>query len=108
MTADAWKPVGIEKLEQIIADDLRSCSADEIAAFEKHRVTPYAVPIIRLGKVEEVLVVATFGSRILYYEDVEEGFELAELDSKGQIPDQGCNQYSLEMVLHQVLRSDAE
>lgn len=99
---DDWTPIGLEELERLVAEDLRVCGSDEQAVFEKHRVKPYPVPIVRFGNVASVLVIAKFGNRVLYYEDVEEGFELSELDGKGQILNHGCSQYSLQMVLHQV------
>jgi hypothetical protein len=107
MTSGSWKPVTAQELDRIISDGLLSCSANERAVFESHKVMPYSVPIVRLGKVETAFVIAEFGEHVLYYEDVEEGFEMTGLDAAGRIPIQGCNQYSLQMALQQATRGDA-
>jgi hypothetical protein len=51
--------------------------------------------------VESVLVVAQFPQGMLYFEDVEEGFEFGSPGEDGATPDQGCYQYALRHVLSQ-------
>lgn len=102
MNADSWKPVELDQLRRIIAAQLEECSAALREHFEAHRVEFYRVPIRRLGKLESVFVVATFDDAVLYYEDVEEGFELASLDENGAIASQGCNQFELCQILTQL------
>jgi hypothetical protein len=48
---------------------------------------------------EHALVAAHLPTRLLYFEDVEEGFELGRLDVNGVLHDNGCNQLSLSQVL---------
>jgi hypothetical protein len=50
-------------------------------------------------------VVARFGERVLYFEDVEEGFALSALDETGAIPEPDCNQFELRHVLYALLNS---
>lgn len=57
------------------------------------------MPIHRLGRLEQVLVVASYGSGVIYYEDVEQGFEWAVPGADGAIPAPGCNQFELRQVL---------
>jgi len=43
----------------------------------------------------------------MYYEDVEEGFELAQLDKESAIASQGCNQFELRHVMHRLQSHEA-
>jgi len=65
-------------------------------------VVPYVVPIRRFGVVEEVYVVAVFGPDVLYYEDAEEGFELAQLDAESMLSEHRGNQFDLAQALAQL------
>lgn len=96
-----WTPITTTELEQVIQRELLKCTADQRAAFVAKRVPFRKVPIHRLGAVESVLVVAQFPQGLLYFEDVEEGFEFGNLGEDGAIPDQGCHQYALRHVLSQ-------
>jgi hypothetical protein len=96
-----WQPISPSELELVVEQQLRACTSGQRNAFSARRVPFYAVPIHRLGAVESVLVVAEFPQGLLYYEDVEEGFEFGVLGEDGAIPSQGCNQYELKHVLPQ-------
>ena len=95
----SWKSIDADELSRLVAAQLTECTEDERRLFEQHRVKFYPVPIRRMGLLEQVFVVAEFGDRVLYYEDIEEGFELAQLDLEGAVPCQGCSQFELRHVL---------
>jgi hypothetical protein len=97
-----WQPITSAELDVIVSEQLVACSPEQQAAFARFRVPFYAVPIHRFGAIERVLVVAELSSGLLYYEDVEEGFEVAALGIDGAIAEQGCNQYELRHVLTQI------
>lgn len=96
-----WQPITITELDAIVSEQLGACTPEQQTAFAGYRVPFYAVAIRRLGAVESVFVVAELPNGLLYYEDVEEGFEISALGADGIIPDQGCNQYELRHVLTQ-------
>lgn len=96
---ETWQPITIEQLEAVVAAQLGACAAEQQAAFASLRVQFFSVPISRLGAVESVLVVARLPSGLLYFEDVEEGFEIGVPGADGVLPDQGCNQLELRHVL---------
>ena len=79
---------------------LVACSPGQRAAFAKYRVPFYSIPLSRFGGVESALVVASFPDGLLYFEDVEEGFELGVPGADGVLPDQGCNQLELSYALY--------
>lgn len=95
-------PISQSELETLLVKALEHCTQVQREAFAIHRTPPYKVPIRRFGTIEEVFVVAVFGSDVLYYEDVEEGFELARLDAEGMLPEHKCNQFELTHVLGQL------
>ena len=97
-----WHPISESELKELIDRELKSCTAELQSLFARYRVAPYKVPIHRLGNLEEVFVVAELPSGIIYYEDVEEGFELDRLGGDGAIPTQGCNQFELKHLLSQL------
>lgn len=97
---DAWRPITIEKLELVVAEQLLACSPSQRAAFASYRVPFYAVPMRRFGGLASVLVVAELPGGLLYYEDVEEGFEVGGPED-GVLPDAPCQQFELTHVLCQ-------
>jgi hypothetical protein len=90
-----WQPISASELEAIVAHQLSSCSSSQRAAFDQYRVLPYRVHIHRLGMLEEVYVVAHPPSGLLYFEDIEEGFEIGTLGSDGALVSECANQYEL-------------
>jgi hypothetical protein len=95
----SWKPATIEEVQQIIESDLANCSCEQVALFEMWRVQPRLAPIMRAGKIESVVVIAQRGEHVMYWEDIEEGFEVSPVDSSGQILEPGCNQNELRIAL---------
>jgi hypothetical protein len=99
---DTWQPIGAEELGGLLAAQFADCSADQKLLFERYRVSPYLVPITRLGKTEAVFVVAIAGEAVLYYEDVEEGFNISRLSPSGAIATSGFEQRELRHALEQL------
>ena len=94
-----WRPASIEDVQQIVAKDLAACDAEQRATFAKYAVEPYIAPITRYGKNETVVVVARKGNEAIYYEDVEEGFNVSPVTEDGRIAEHWCNQDELGFAL---------
>jgi hypothetical protein len=95
-----WTPTSIEAVRKIIQDDLAECDVAQAAAFGRYAVEPYPAPILRNGKIERVFVVARRGDDVIYWEDVEEGFNISPLAPDGQILEHWCNQDALGLALN--------
>src|SRR5436305_2846853 len=80
-----WRPATIEAVRNIIQADLVNCDDKQVAAFEKYRVDPYSGSLVRYGKVETVVVVARNGQEVIYWEDVEDGFNVSPVAFDGRI-----------------------
>jgi hypothetical protein len=71
-------------------------------ALERALIAPRALAV-EDSPGEFVVAVAAFGESLLYWSDVEEGWELAIPSQAGTIPSRGCNQFELGHVLYQVV-----
>lgn len=95
-----WKPATVEAVKKIIEGDLPACDDEQVAAFKKYAVEPYPAPISRYGKMQSVVVVARRRDEVIYWEDVEEGFNLSPVASDGRILEHWCNQDELRLALN--------
>jgi hypothetical protein len=94
-----WKSISAAELRAVIAQDLSACSPEIHQWFEAHRIPLRPASIRRSGVLESVFVVAQQGSSILYYEDVEEGFNISSLTVDGEIAKPGYEQWDLRTAL---------
>ena len=95
-----WRPATIAEVAEIVCEDLASCDPEQFAAYERYKVDPYPVPILRYGKLESVIVVAQNGVEVVYWEDVEDGFNISPVSSEGQLLEHWCNQNELGLALN--------
>jgi hypothetical protein len=102
MTGD-WEPITAAELGLLIDEAVRVLSDQQRELFESIRVALRPCPIEREGKLESVYVLGEFGGQVLFYEDVEEGFEFARLDADGVIREYFSNQFELRTVLQELI-----
>ena len=96
-----WKPATVAEVKQILEVDLAACDPEQLAVFERYAVEPYPAPILRYGQTESVIVVARRnGEEVIYWEDVEEGFNVSPIDRSGTILEHWCNQDQLPFALN--------
>ena len=97
-----WTPVSRTELEELIAADLADCSEEERAYFNavavepsKWRQSPYG------DDGGGFWVVAIDGDRVLWYNDIEEGFNVSRFSARGTIPDSEywCNEDRIQWAL---------
>jgi hypothetical protein len=103
----SWMPISKDALENEIASQCKDISDEELAYFNKIRVPLESVKIERWGNTESVFVVAKAGATIIFYEDIEEGFEITELNEQGAISDYGASQFTLQQVINQLRASNS-
>lgn len=90
----------LKDVSEIILGNLARCDAAQRAAFRRYKVEPYYAPIRRYGSMDSVVVVARRESQVIYWEDVEEGFNVSPLDEHGAILEHWCNQDHLGLALN--------
>jgi hypothetical protein len=96
---EAWQPISAVELGELIARQLRDCEPELIAAFERYKVTPFRAAIDRYGREEHVFVVARRRDEVMYFEDVEDGFNFSRISPEGKILEHWCNQDELKHAL---------
>ena len=94
-----WNPTTLEELNKLVLDQLSVSSPDIRSIFERYRVVFYQSPIVRYGSHEYVYVVAQRGDEVIYYEDVERGFNISRIDVDKNILEHWCNQDDLGQAL---------
>lgn len=90
----------IKDVSGIVAGDLIRCDAEQLAAFQRYKVEPYYAPMVRYGGIDSLVVVARRDSEVIYWEDVEEGFNVSPLGQDGTILQHWCNQDDLGLALN--------
>jgi hypothetical protein len=95
-----WQAATVESVRKIIQEDLAAFDDLQAAAFKAYAIEPCPFPILRNGKMETVVVVARRGAEVIYWEDVEEGFNVSPLTEEGRILDHRCNQDALGLALN--------
>lgn len=95
----SWSPISREELDALVAKELAGCEPEQLSAFSAYRTPVRAVAIDRFGSKESVFVVAQRGNVVVYYEDVEEGFNLSSLASDGSIATPGAEQWELKHAI---------
>lgn len=94
------KPATVDQVRDIVKHELSNCDDEQLAAFRRYAVEPYIAPIVRYGKTEAVVVIAREGVEAIYWEDVEEGFNVSPVAEDGHILEHWCNQDELGHALN--------
>ena len=98
----SWKPITKEELERELEAQCDDLSPEEMRYFSSIRVPLESVKIDRNGSIENVYIVARQQQIVIFYEDVEEGFEITKLNSQGVIDEYGANQFTIRHVINQL------
>ena len=95
-----WKPITREKLFALISEELAECPDPVADTFRRFRVEPFHAPITRHGRdTDQVFVVARRGNEVMYYEDIEEGWNFSPISDDGRVLEHWCNQDELRFAL---------
>jgi hypothetical protein len=97
---EEWRPATVDEVNKIVARDLKTCDAEQLAAFKTYQVEAFSAPIMRYGKMESVVVVARNRDQVIYYEDVEDGFSVSPISPDGTVLEHWCNDDELRFALN--------
>lgn len=95
-----WSPATLDEINLILLNDLKECDEEQKRAFAAFKVAPFRASLTRHGQTEEVYVVAVKDGEAIYWEDVEEGFNVSRLSSDNSLLDHYCNQDPLGLALN--------
>lgn len=96
---DTWRPITADEMQSLIDEPLKDCTPEQREIFDRYRVALRPTPLERYGQLETVFVVAQRGNEVMYYEDVEDGFNFSPLTADGRVAQHWCNQDELKYAL---------
>ncbi len=102
-----WKPIADSEFSELFRLQYAELTEAQRTAFEKFRVPFWKATIRRSGIYgdETVFVVCQEDGGVLYFDDVEYGFNISTVDLEGRILQPGGSQYTLkEAVEHWFLK----
>ncbi|WP_447774656.1 hypothetical protein [Variovorax boronicumulans] len=103
-----WSPISASELEALVELQLSECTLTEREIFAQYRIPFRLAAIERSGECETVFIVAMNRTVAMYFEDVEEGFNLSSLRSDGSIAQPGWQQWSLQEALNNLVLPQPE
>jgi hypothetical protein len=104
----SWRPASEAEVADILGQELAVCTDLEREFFEKIKVTPFQrCQIARGGGIEHVFVVAVWSGWMVFWEDVEEGFEVSRVDPDGVIRDYAASQWEIRYAINALLAKGA-
>jgi hypothetical protein len=95
-----WKPASVEEVMTIVERHLANCDDEQLAIFRRYGVEAHLAPIFRYGEETTVVVVARKEEEVIYWEDIEEGFNVSPINESGRILEHSCNQDELRHSLN--------
>ena len=101
----AWNPASRDYVERLLAAQLEGLSSAQLARWNKIAVPLRPVPIASQPG-EVVFVAAEFQGQVIYFEDVEEGWNAVRLDASGGIVSRGSEQDELAHAMQRLLGAD--
>jgi len=107
---DMWVPISRSEFESLYQEQLRELSKAELAAFEKYQVPITECQLCRSAEMgyESVFVVARTENGVLYFDDVEHGFNVAFVDASDRILKPGGSQYRLSEAVQTWLMPNSQ
>jgi hypothetical protein len=100
-----WEPLSEASLWDLInAAEIRM-DIPQARLWEIVRIEPTKWSGLIYGKENGFWAVAVIGNWVVWYNDIEEGFNSSRYDSFGTIGEYWCNQDNLEFAVQQVLNS---
>ena len=99
-----WTPISRPDFESLFCRALEDCLPEERALFERCRTDLERRPFATKIYLESAFVVALHQDEIMYYNDIEGGFNTSPVDEDGAILEYWCNQDTLQGALRNWLR----
>lgn len=106
-----WSPYSLAALEELVDRDRSGCSETERHFFDSIRVEPEKWRLSPWGdEGGGFWVVAVHRDRALWFNDIEEGFNVSQYVTRGEIPSDEycCNQDGLALALGKLQRGGAD
>lgn len=101
---DIWKPISSEELTANINAALAEMSLEELALWHYIKIGPEKWQETEYGnECGGFWAVGIFGRHLIWYNDIEEGFNISSYRNYGVIEKYACEQDELNTVLYRLL-----
>lgn len=98
-----WQPISLEELNANISKAIENMDTTEFALWRYIKITPEKWKETEYGEMGGGFwVVAIFGKYVLWYNDIEEGFNVSSYLKYGEIGTYGCEQDELNTVVYRL------
>lgn len=97
-SAGTWKPISLADLQALMAREMDGCAPERRAYWERVAFPPEKWSLPPWGDLGGGFwAVAVDGDRVLWYNDIEDGFNISRFERRGEIPrdEYWCNQSTL-------------
>jgi hypothetical protein len=95
-----WPPITIDQLKNEILRGELEMNDHQLNFWDLIKIEPEKWKEETYGQESGGFwVVGIFGKSIIYYNDIEEGFNISEYDRRGEIRDYVCNQSGLDSTV---------
>ncbi|QDT53461.1 hypothetical protein Pan44_14780 [Caulifigura coniformis] len=99
-----WTPIALEELESLVDAGLRKMSPAERIWWTSIRIVPQKWKLSPWGNEGGGFwVVAVVGNSCVYYNDIEDGFNVSRFQTPGHINNYFCNHAELQLVIRQLM-----
>lgn len=95
-----WEPITFEEITELYETQKNELNGTLARLLDCICIPIEACRVKRKNLIESVWVVAETENTFVFYEDVEEGFEIGTKDNYGIITYKYSNQWTLSMCLH--------
>jgi hypothetical protein len=104
---ERWEPITESAFLELLDKQYGELNGDERIVFDRHRVLPWRATIRRSEDSgdEHVFVIARLEEAVLYFDDVEYGFNFSAVDAAGRVLTPGGSQASLKEIMVRWSRS---
>jgi hypothetical protein len=96
-----WQPASLDWVTSHLKAELLTLDPISRTRLEAHLVTPRLVQV-ESHPGDTVVVVGEIDEKVLYWSDVEDGWELDHLTPRFAIAERGSNQYTLSHIARHV------
>jgi hypothetical protein len=101
---EAWQPISREALQGEVSGGVGRMSPEQRRLWDAVSITPEKWQQEPYGKEGGGFwVVALLGPNVVWYNDIEEGFNCSRYSNYGTIDEYGCNQDELEWAIQALL-----
>lgn len=101
-----WEPISFNELDQLIRSACQRMSPQQRDLWERIRIEPNKWALSPYGDLGGGFwVVAQLGQTVVWYNDIEDGFNCSKFIHQGQIEEQWCAQDRLEWALQKLIES---